>query len=109
MTKTTGIVLAAVLAFGTVACSETNEAVNKTQKEANQAASEAESAANDAQQAAEDVNWDKYPKATQKKIEAYAAKDNCNGLNGELDKLDPKKDAPLMAYLKATIAEAGCA
>lgn len=86
------------LLFGGTACTETNKAIDKAQEEANSAVEKAK-----------DVKWDAYPNKLQRKLENYAAKDNCNGLNGELDKLDPGKDTALVAYIKALIADAGCA
>lgn len=123
------MLLVPALSFGFAGCSESDqdkagdtaskaveeggEAANDATSAAGDAASAATSAAADAaeeaKQAADDVNWDGYADDTQKKIDDWAAEDNCSGLNDYVTQLDPNQDGDLITYVKAKITEAGCA
>lgn len=124
MKKTALSLSALLLALTLGACQEANNAVDETQKQANDAASKAGDAADDAMKDAEkagkdwskeldrsfnEVNWDKYPDKWRKQVEEFAAKDNCNGINGMLDRIDEGKQNDLTRLLKKVAAESGCA
>lgn len=103
------VALSVVVAVGTGGCAASEDAASDVQTRASAAAQQVEQSASAAVDWAKQVEWSTYPDKLKTKIDDFAAKDNCSGLNAELDRLDPNEDAALTGYIKSAAQKAGCA
>jgi hypothetical protein len=101
--------LAVAIALVSSGCAASEDAASEVETKASAAAQQVQQSASAAVDWAKQVEWSTYPDALKNKIDDLAAKDNCSGLNAELDKLDPNQDAALTGYIKSVARQAGCA
>lgn len=103
------VAMAVGVVMGAAGCAVSEDAVSDVEAKASVVAQQVEQSGSAVVAKVREVDWSKYPDELKTRIDDFAAKDNCSGLNRELDQMDPNEDAALTEYLKAAASKAGCA